>query len=207
MYINLCQLRYTVAINISTVGAGMTNQWLKIKQIDRQLKEWQSLRNKYGMPRAGWVKTLREALCMSAEQLANRLGLSRARIVQLENAEIHDAITIRTLKETADAMGCEFIYAIVPKGHSTLEDIIKTRAEHIANERISRIAHSMTLEDQSLDSRSLKNQKKDLVDNLMRHLNKKLWATLDSNHINDDMRMKHQSAKLKKLSKTLQKKK
>lgn len=186
-----------------TKGIIMGNQWLAIKQLDRQLKEWQTISNKYGKPRAGWVKTVREVLCMSAEQLANRLGLTRARIVQLENAEVNDAVTLRTLKETANAMECEFVYAIVPKGNSSLEDIIKTRAEQLANERIARVAHSMALEEQSLGANTLKAQKSDLTKNIMEHLNKKLWATLDSTHTSK----KQQNDKFKKLIKNLQKKK
>jgi predicted DNA-binding mobile mystery protein A len=157
----------------------MSTHWLAIRQLDRQLKEWQAVSNKYGKPRAGWVKTLREALSMSAEQLANRLGLTRARIVQLEKAEINDAVTLRTLKEAANAMECEFIYAIVPKGTSTLEDIIKTRAEIIANERIARVAHTMALEDQALEDSILLNQKSELARSLAKHLNKKLWLEQD----------------------------
>ena len=155
----------------------MRNQWLAIKQLDKQLKEWQTVSNKYGKPKAGWVKTLRETLSMSAEQLANRLGLSRARIAQLENAEAHDAVTLRTLKDTANAMECEFVYAIVPKGNSSLEDIIKTRAAKIAKERVARVAHSMSLESQTVDTHLLKYKKDELTKNLIEHLNKKFWST------------------------------
>ena len=52
----------------------MNSRWLTIKQLDKQLKEWQAVNKKYGMPRTGWVKTLRLALSMSAEQLGSRLG-------------------------------------------------------------------------------------------------------------------------------------
>lgn len=154
----------------------MSNPWLAIKQLDRQLKEWQAVSQKYGTPRIGWVKTLREALSMTAEQLANRLGLSRARIVQLENSEVNDAVTLRALKEAASAMECEFVYAIVPKGNATLEDIIKTRAAQVAHERIATVAHTMALEEQSVDSHLLKTQKNELTRTLTEHLNKKLWS-------------------------------
>jgi predicted DNA-binding mobile mystery protein A len=155
----------------------MKNQWLTINQLDRQLKEWQTVKNKYGQPRAGWIKTLRVALSMSAEQLANRLGLTRGRINQLENAEIHDAATLRALKEAANALGCELIYAIVPKGNSTLENIIKNRASEVAQERIAQVAHSMSLEAQSVDTNTLKIQKDELTKSLAEHLNKKLWES------------------------------
>lgn len=158
----------------------MKNQWLTINQLDRQLKDWQVVNNKYGKPRAGWIKTLRVALSMSAEQFANRLGLTRGRINQLEKAEVHDAVTLRALKEAANALGCELIYAIVPKGKSTLEDIIKNRASEVAKEQVTRVAHSMALEAQSVDEITLKTQKDNLTKNLMEHLNKKIWETPDN---------------------------
>lgn len=157
----------------------MNNRWLMIKQLDRQLNEWQVVSTKYPRPRAGWVKTLRVALSMSVAQLASRLGLTRSRITQLENAEIRDAVTLRTLREAADAMGCEFVYAIVPKANSTLENIIKTRAEQVAKERVARVAHTMSLEAQSVDADILKTQKEKLTENLMEHLNKKFWTSLE----------------------------
>ena len=73
-----------------------------INQLDRQLKEWQVVSQQYGKPRAGWIKTLRIAQSMSAEQLGATLGLSRGRIHQLEKAEIDDAVTLRTLREAAN---------------------------------------------------------------------------------------------------------
>lgn len=155
----------------------MHKHWLAIKQLDRQLKEWQGTNSKYGRPAKGWVKTLRVVLNMSAEQFANRLGVKRARVNQLESAEMHDAVTLRTLREAANAMECDLVYAIVPKNNSTLEDIIKKQAEQIAKERVANVAHSMLLEAQTIDSDSLKLQKEELARSLLEHLNKKFWAT------------------------------
>lgn len=122
---------------------------------------------------------MREALNMSAEQLANRLGVTRARVVKIESAEIQDAITLRTLCETAEALDCELVYAIVPKAGSSLEDIIKNRAQQIAKERVSNVAHSMALEAQGLPSSVLNIQRHQLEESLIRQLNKKLWTSLD----------------------------
>lgn len=153
----------------------MNKKWLTIKQLDRQLKEWQAVANQFGQPRGGWIKTLREALNMTAEQLANRLGLSHARVVQLENAETHDAVTLRSLREAANALECDFVYAIVPKGNNTLEAIIKDRAKKIAHERIANVAHSMALENQAVDDQLLKEQEAELTNTLTAQLTKKLW--------------------------------
>lgn len=153
----------------------MKNQWLMIKQLDKQLKEWQRLARKYARPRKGWVKTIRLALGISAEQFAKRLGLTLGRINQLEKAEIHNAVSLRTLNEAANALDCELIYVIVPKDHSSLEGIIKNRAEEIANERIMRVAHSMSLEAQTVDAKTLKFQRNELIKSLMQNINKKFW--------------------------------
>ena len=109
-------------------------------------------------------------------QLAARLDLSRARIVQLEHAETQDAVTLRTLKDAAEALGCEFVYAIVPKGNGSLKNIIETRAQQLAKERVARVAHSMSLEDQSVNAQALKVRVEEQTKMLLSHLNKKLWA-------------------------------
>lgn len=157
----------------------MNNEWLAIKQLDRQLKEWWAVSKKYGRPRFGWVKTVRVALSMSVEQLANRLGVTRGRVAQLENAEVRGAVTLHTLMEVADALDCEFVYAIIPKKPSGLEGIIKTRADQVAAERVATVAHSMSLEAQSVNQDQLKQQSADLAKKLLEHLNKKLWSNED----------------------------
>jgi predicted DNA-binding mobile mystery protein A len=160
----------------------MNNQWLTIKQLDAQLKEWQAISQTFSRPRAGWIKTLRVALCMSAQQFADRLGLSRARINQLENAEAHDAITLRSLQEAANALECELVYAIVPKGNSSLEDIIQKRAKQMANERVARVGHTMSLEAQTVDAQTLNHQKDEMAKSLLQKLNKKFWAADNKNN-------------------------
>lgn len=155
----------------------MKNQWLMIRQLDQQLKDWQAVTRKHGnRPRIGWVKTIRSALSMSIEQLAQRLSLSTARVKQLERAEINDAVTLRTLRETANALECELIYAFVPKGNTSLEDILKTRAKQIAKERVTRVARTMSLEDQSINTKTIAVTIDEQTKDLLEHLNKKFWA-------------------------------
>jgi predicted DNA-binding mobile mystery protein A len=153
----------------------MNNQWLMLKQVEEQLREWQLLNKRFGRPRIGWIKTLRQALGMTAQQLASRIGVTRGRMVQIENAEVADAITLRSLKNAAAAMGCEVVYAIVPVGSYSLEDIVRARANQIAAERIARVAHSMSLEAQTVKSKTTKRQKEQNAQNLRDIMNKKLW--------------------------------
>jgi predicted DNA-binding mobile mystery protein A len=153
----------------------MKNQWLTINQVDRQLREWQAVKNKYGKPKVGWIKTLRTALGMSAEQLADRLGLTRGRVVQLETSESHNTVTLKTLNEAANALGCELVYAIVPKRNATLKDLIDKKAEQVSKDQVARVAHTMSLEAQTVDADSLKIQQEMLKENLKKQLGKKLW--------------------------------
>jgi predicted DNA-binding mobile mystery protein A len=154
----------------------MNSRWLTIQQLDRQLKEWQAVSQHHAMPRVGWVKTIRAALNMSVEQLAHRLGVKRGRVSQLEEAEVRGAVTLHALSAAAEALGCEFVYAIVPKRSTTLESIIKTRAEAVAAERIAAVAHTMSLEAQTVEKEQLQKQKMALVKNLVETFNKKLWV-------------------------------
>ncbi|MFQ5417727.1 MAG: helix-turn-helix domain-containing protein, partial [Myxococcota bacterium] len=83
-------------------------------QLDRQLT---SLRRTPLMrPRRGWVRAIREALGMNGRQLAERIGIARSHLSQIESAEARDSVSLRTLRRVADALGCELVYAFVPRG-------------------------------------------------------------------------------------------
>lgn len=129
-----------------------------IKQFDKQREEWQALISKHGRPKIGWVRALRKTLGMTAKQLAKRLGLKRARIVQLEKAEIQDAVTLRALKAAAEAMDCKFVYAIIPK--TSLENIFENRARALINQNNPDLSHE---------------QQEALIKKLLKGSPKKLW--------------------------------
>lgn len=48
-------------------------------------------------PKVRWIKTIRNVLGINAEQLAKRLGVTHRRIVQLESAEVGDAVTLHAM--------------------------------------------------------------------------------------------------------------
>src|SRR5659263_218073 len=66
-------------------------------------------------PVDGWIRAIRKALGMSGVQFANRLGVSAPRVAILEKAEITGGVTIRSMRQAADALGCMFVYALVPR--------------------------------------------------------------------------------------------
>lgn len=73
------------------------------------------------VPDKGWIASVRRALGMSAEQVAVRKGVSRNAVYQAERSEQEGAVSLKQMDRLAQAMGCRFVYAIVPEGR--IEDI------------------------------------------------------------------------------------
>ena len=65
-------------------------------------------------PENGWISTMRQALGMSAEQVAKRKGVSRNAVYQAERSEKDGAVSLKQMERLAAAMGGRFVYAIVP---------------------------------------------------------------------------------------------
>ena len=97
-------------------------------------------------PNKGWIAATREAPGMSRQQMADRMGVSVRRIPQIEEGEQRQAIKLDTLRRAAEALDCELVYAIVPRG-SYDETIERQAATHPAHSA-SRTAHTMRLENQ-----------------------------------------------------------
>lgn len=126
-------------------------------------------------PASGWVKAIREAIGMTKAQLAQRIRLSPSTINTLERSEARGAITLESLEKLARGMDCRLVYAIVPNGERTLEQLVRERAEQVARRQHSRVSHTMRLEEQGLDERQEKRQLKRMVDSLLSGSRRALW--------------------------------
>jgi len=149
----------------------MKNYILRSKQLDRQLAEWQKLNS--ARPSKGWIHTIRTALGMTAKQLAKRIGVHRTRIVQLERAELDDAVTLRSLRAAAKELDCELVYALIPQ--KLLQTTLEQKAREVARRRVQAVAHSMLLEDQTVDPEQLNEQVEELAKKLLDGSLKHLW--------------------------------
>lgn len=100
-------------------------------------------------PPEGWLRTARNALGMSGADVANKIGVTRARITKVEHAELTGGVTLKSMQVTAEAMGCRFVYAIIPpSGH--VEDIINAQARKKAMAIVGAASKHMALENQKL---------------------------------------------------------
>lgn len=147
---------------------------LKLATLDEALSRFSTLKS-VSRPRFGWARAVREALGMTRSQLASRVGLAGPTVATLERSEARGSITLESLDRLAHGMGCRVVYAIVPAEGPTLEKIVRDRAESVARERLSRVSHSMNLENQGVGAKSQRRQLARLVATLLAGSRRNLW--------------------------------
>lgn len=124
-------------------------------------------------PSRGWAKAIREALGMTTRQLAARMGAAPSRIPAIEKAEATGAITLKTLRETAESMGCTLVYAFVPT--KPLDVILEEQAKRKAREELARLDHTMRLENQALTKSDLEDERRRMIDDWLSGARRGLW--------------------------------
>ena len=117
---------------------------LRLSQLDRTL---QDMRTPPPRPTSGWISSVREALGITLDQIGKQIGSSRQAVQQLERAEATDRITLSALRRAAEAMGCELVYALVPKS-GTFAELAERPARDRAARDVKSVMHTMMLEDQ-----------------------------------------------------------
>ena len=127
------------------------------------------------VPPEGWLATARQALGMSGAQLARRLGLKRGRIAQAEKAELSGGVTLRAMRTTAAAMGCRFVYAIVPSD-GRIEDVVAAQADKKARKLVATASTHMALERQSLSDAQNRAEVERIAAELMRARPRDFWT-------------------------------
>lgn len=150
----------------------MAGHSLARKQLDRRLRTLRKT-DSLARPAKGWLRAIRDALGMTAAQLGQRIGVSQPRISALEKAEVEGTVTLATLRQAAEGLGCTLVYALVP--NKPLEAMVEERARAIASQQLARTHHTMTLEDQALDPADLKAQRARLIADLIANNPRRLW--------------------------------
>jgi predicted DNA-binding mobile mystery protein A len=117
---------------------------LRLSQLDRGLAQMRSIPSR---PATGWLASVREALGLTLGQVGQSLRASRQAVQQFEKAEANDRITLAALRRVAEAMGCELVYALVPKAGSFTE-LAERPTRDRAKRDVESVMHTMMLEDQ-----------------------------------------------------------
>jgi predicted DNA-binding mobile mystery protein A len=154
--------------------------------LDERFMAWRQLPAKGAKPHGGWVRAIREALGMRADDLADRMGVSQPSLTRLERNERKGSVRLETLQRAADALECDVVYALVPR--RSLEQMVNEQARTRALERLGRVAHTMALEDQALSNEQLERRVRDLAD--MYLTTPGLWRVNVDDHSTSAERMK-----------------
>ena len=132
-------------------------------------------------PKQGWIKTVRIALSMSGAVLSQRLGGHRSIASYLERAEMDDSITLKKLKQAAEAMNCELVYAIVPKATAEqpvvdVSALLAKQAERKARSIVQRAGVQMALEAQALGTSAQEKEVERLKNKLLHDMPRDFWT-------------------------------
>lgn len=118
-----------------------------LAQIDRRIEAIRSTMDKTSV-RGGWIKYMRQALGLTMQELAQRVGLAASNIAQAEKREAEGKITLELLRKIAQAMECEVVYSIVPK--KDIHTFIHDKAQEKARALLMNADLHMKLEDQKV---------------------------------------------------------
>lgn len=117
---------------------------------------------------ASWINAVREAIGMTAVQLAKRLGVTQPRVAKMEANE--ENLKLSTMKKVANAMNCDFVYYFKPK--STFQNIVQTQAQKKAEEILLGVNLNMALENQSIESKEAID---DMAADFINENTKRIW--------------------------------
>lgn len=145
----------------------MNARIIEIRALDKKITGLQS--NLNIIPRGkSWIETIREAIGMTALQLANRLGVSQPRISVMEKNEKN--LKISTMEKVAASLDCDFVYYFKPK--TNFQNIVEKQARKKSEELLNAINLNMALENQEI---SEKEAIEDMVSDFINNNTKRIW--------------------------------
>ena len=146
------------------------------EQLDKKLDSLKAFASS-GVPKQGWIKTVREALGLSARQLGEKAGIDQSRISRLENAEKDGSLKLSSLQKIAKGLNMRFVYGFVSE--DTLEEMVRAQAKKIALKRLKRLNNTMRLEKQGLSSEEQKKALEDMIEQILIDQPKDFWDESD----------------------------
>lgn len=151
----------------------MKNKSLQIQQLNSKMQVVASIK-KIAPPPTGWIKAVRTALGMSLQQLGAKLLITKQSIQDIERREKEGSVTIKTLRELANALDMELVYGLVPKDGS-LDALINRKAKELATQIVLRTSNTMKLEDQENSQKRIQKAIEERAASIKNEMPKILW--------------------------------
>jgi predicted DNA-binding mobile mystery protein A len=146
---------------------------LQFQQLNDKMMAFAVLQ-KMAAPPTGWVKALRLALGMSSQQVANKLSITRQGVQDMERREKEGSITIKALREVANALDVQLVYGFVAKDGS-LDALVDRKARELAKQIILRTSNTMKLEDQENSAERIEKAIDERASAIKSEMPKALW--------------------------------
>jgi len=122
---------------------------LRIKQLERALAPFWAARA-IPRPQKGWLRAMREVSGVTLQVLGKRLGgIAPSSVYHLEQSEADSTISLGHLRDAAEALGCQLVYALVPKT-ATVRELVELGPRSTAEQNVRAVEHSMALENQAV---------------------------------------------------------
>ena len=145
----------------------MDTRIMQIRALDKKTSELKPFI--HVVPRGcSWISIVREAIGMTAVQLAARLGVSQPRVTKMEANE--ENLKLSTLKRVAEALGCEFVYYFKPK--TSFQNLVEEQARKKAVEILQGVNLNMALEQQDISTDEALD---DMINDLINNRTKQIW--------------------------------
>ena len=125
-------------------------------------------------PTKGWIHAIRTTLGISFRQIGERLKITAQSVQEMEGREANGTITLKTLREVAQALEMKLVYGFVPKGNS-LESLLEQQALAVARKIVLRTDNTMKLEDQRVSKERIEKAVRELADELKSEMPRYLW--------------------------------
>lgn len=151
----------------------MGRKTLQFQQLSNKMLAFASLQ-KVAAPPTGWLKAVRLALGMSSQQVANKLSVTRQGVQDMERREKDGSITIKALREVANALDMQLVYGFVPKDAS-LDALVDRKARELAKQIVLRTSNTMKLEDQENSQERIEKAIEERATAIKSEMPKALW--------------------------------
>lgn len=151
----------------------MKAKTLQLQHLDKKMAMWAVVQNGVHPP-AGWLRAIRTTIGMSMEQLGRKLSVTKQSVADIERREKDESITLRSLREAAEALDMQLVYGLVPKDGS-LNALIERKATELATKIVLRASNTMKLEDQGNTKERIHKAIQERTAIIMQEMPKVLW--------------------------------
>lgn len=121
------------------------------------------------------IRSIREVLGMTQEQLAQRSGLNQSLIAEIERGK-RENLNLSTIKKLAEGLNCQSLVQLLPT--KNISQILDEQSTFVARKIVSISSGSAAIELQLPDQAAVEKQIKEVKRNLLEKNRSSLWQKI-----------------------------